>query len=68
MRPSPLLSKRFFAPIMPVTKELKDDPAKLGFGQTANGGRRGMAALEGFVAAMEVRQVAVFVSLALDST
>jgi hypothetical protein len=54
-RPTPLIAKRFFAPLAPVTKELRDNPGALGFGQTANGGGRGMAALEGLIAAIEVR-------------
>lgn len=34
---------------------MKEDPAKLGVGHTSSGGTRGMAALEGLVAAIEVR-------------
>jgi hypothetical protein len=55
MVPSPILCKRFFADPHPVTKEMKENPAKLGIGQTNSGGGMGMAALEGFVAAIEVR-------------
>jgi hypothetical protein len=53
-RPSPLLAKRFFMPLNPVTKELKDEPGKLGLGLTNCGGVQGMAALEGLVAAVEL--------------
>jgi hypothetical protein len=53
-RPSPLLCKRFFADLQPVTKEIKEEPGNLGIGQTTSGGSRGMAALEGLVAAIEV--------------
>ena len=34
---------------------MREDPAKLGVGHTSSGGTRGMAALEGLVAAIEVR-------------
>jgi hypothetical protein len=52
--PTPLLARRFFAPLPLVIKELREDPTKLGIGQTSSGGSRGMAALEGLVAAIEV--------------
>jgi len=52
--PTPLLAKRFFVPFQSVTKELREEPSKLGIGQTSSGGTRGMAALEGLVAAVEV--------------
>lgn len=61
-RPSPLLSKRFFAELQNVTKELRDEPGRLGIGQTTSGGARGMAALEGLVAAIEVH-FASYISL-----
>lgn len=38
-----------------MIKELMDESGKYGIGQTASGGSKGMAALEGFVAAVEVR-------------
>lgn len=53
-RPLPLLSKRFFAPLSLVTRELREEPSKLGIGQTNSGGGRGLSALEGLVAAIEV--------------
>lgn len=53
-RPSPLLCKRFFTDYQPVAREMKDAPDKLGIGSTNSGGTRGMAALEGLVAAIEV--------------
>ena len=34
-----------------------DEPGKYGIGQTISGGSKGMAALEGLVAAVEVRQL-----------
>ncbi|TCD65559.1 hypothetical protein EIP91_002523, partial [Steccherinum ochraceum] len=52
--PSPLLSKLNFAPPQNIVKDLKDDPARLGVGQTGSGGGRGMAVLEGLVAAVEL--------------
>ena len=57
--PTPLLCKRFFADFQLVTKEMRESPAKLGVGQTNSGGGLGMAALEGFVAAIEARILAV---------
>ena len=39
-----------------MTKELKEDPMKLGIGQTTNGGSEGMAVLEGFISLIEVRR------------
>jgi mediator of RNA polymerase II transcription subunit 25 len=50
--PSPLLSKCFFLSPNFVIKELREDPRKLGIG-SANG-VRGLSALEGMVAAIEV--------------
>lgn len=52
MRPNPLLSKKYFAPLHQVSKQLREDPSELGIGQTGNG--RGLSALEGLVAAIEV--------------
>lgn len=54
MRPTSLLSKRFFSPGLPnpVMKELREDPTKLGIGFAT--GVRGLSALEGMVAAIEV--------------
>ncbi|KAF8558098.1 hypothetical protein OG21DRAFT_1481638 [Imleria badia] len=53
-RPLPLLSKRYFAPLSQVTKELCEDPSKFGIGQTNSGSGRGLSALEGLVAAIEL--------------
>ncbi|KAH0833161.1 hypothetical protein J3R83DRAFT_12188 [Lanmaoa asiatica] len=53
-RPQPLLSKRFFAPLSQVTKELREEPSKLGIGQTNSASSRGLSALEGLVAAIEL--------------
>ena len=55
-QPSPLLTRRYFTDLPVVRKEYEDDPGKLGIGQTSSGGSRGMAALEGLVAAVEVRR------------
>lgn len=57
IHPNPILAKRFFAPVTMITKEFKEEPANLGLGRAASGGRRGMAVLEGYVAALEVRSV-----------
>ncbi|KIM64258.1 hypothetical protein SCLCIDRAFT_1213358 [Scleroderma citrinum Foug A] len=53
-RPSPLLEKRFFSDISLVMKELRADPSKFGIGNTSCGGSRGLSALEGLVAAIEL--------------
>jgi mediator of RNA polymerase II transcription subunit 25 len=58
--PSPVLCKRFFTEYPAVMREMREDPAKLGIGQTNSGGTRGMAALEGLVAAIEVRSDGYF--------
>lgn len=50
--PQPLLSKRFFVSPNLVMKELREDPRKLGIGSET--GVRGLSALEGMVAAIEV--------------
>lgn len=50
--PNPLLSKRFFFPPVSVVKELREDPRKLGIGSAV--GVRGLSALEGMVAAIEL--------------
>lgn len=52
--PSPLICKRFFADYPIVAKELKDALTNFGLGQINSGGTRGMAALEGLVATLEV--------------
>lgn len=51
--PSPLLSQRFFLSPNFVMKELREDSRKLGIGSVI--GARGLSALEGMVAAIEVR-------------
>ncbi|KDR79053.1 hypothetical protein GALMADRAFT_244803 [Galerina marginata CBS 339.88] len=51
--PSPILCKRFFADLAVVFKEM-EDLSRLGLGMTNSGGTRGMAALEGFVATLEL--------------
>lgn len=55
LHPSPILAKRYFAHPQYVYKELKEDCQKLGIGRTSSGGKLGMAALEGYAAAIEVR-------------
>ncbi|KAG1804880.1 uncharacterized protein HD556DRAFT_486865 [Suillus plorans] len=50
--PSPLLSQRFFLSPNFVMKELREDPRKLGIGSVI--GARGLSALEGMVAAIEL--------------
>ncbi|KAG6899973.1 hypothetical protein C0993_004741 [Termitomyces sp. T159_Od127] len=55
--PSPLLCRRPFCDSKPVTAEMRESPASLGIGATNSGGTRGMAALEGLVAAIELFEV-----------
>lgn len=49
---SPVFFNRFFA--LDTINELKGDPSKLAMGRTVTGGSLGMAALEGYAAAIEV--------------
>ena len=49
---SPLFFSRFCA--LGAISELKDDPSKFAMGRTTTGGSLGMAALEGYAAAIEV--------------
>ncbi|KAJ6511894.1 hypothetical protein C8R47DRAFT_1064598 [Mycena vitilis] len=49
-----LLCKNFFHDLYGIMPAFRDEPAKLGLGQTSYGGDMGMAALEGFVAALEL--------------
>ncbi|KAJ7646180.1 hypothetical protein B0H17DRAFT_1186803, partial [Mycena rosella] len=51
---TPILCKNFFVDVMAIMTAFRDDPAGLGLGQTTCGGGAGMAALEGFVAAVEL--------------
>lgn len=53
-RPGPILAKRYFNAPQLVHKELKEEATKLGIGRTGAGGKMGMAALEGYAAAIEV--------------
>ncbi|KAJ6580224.1 hypothetical protein B0H10DRAFT_2198554 [Mycena sp. CBHHK59/15] len=53
---TPLICKNFFTDIGPVMQAFKEDTSRLGIGQTTCGGGTGMAALEGFVAAIEKAQ------------
>ena len=61
-RPTPLLAKRFFVPVQSITKELREEPGNLGIGHTGSESSRGMAALEGLVAAIEVGQMSTLYS------
>ncbi|KAI0297303.1 hypothetical protein B0F90DRAFT_1740908 [Multifurca ochricompacta] len=49
---SPVFVNRFFA--LGAHNELKENPARLAIGRTGTGGSLGMAALEGYAAAIEV--------------
>ncbi|GBE88438.1 hypothetical protein BKA93DRAFT_79724 [Sparassis latifolia] len=53
-RPIPLLARVFFGSATTLVKDLHEDPIKMGIGQTGTGGSKGMAALEGLVAAVEL--------------
>jgi mediator of RNA polymerase II transcription subunit 25 len=52
--PSPILCKRFFTENTMVFREIFEEPMHFGIGMSNSGGSRGMAALEGLVAALEV--------------
>lgn len=54
MYPTPILAKRYFNQPQLVIREIKDEFSKLGLGKTGFGGKTGMAALEGYAAALEV--------------
>lgn len=54
-RPNPLLCERFFQFPGQLQRELREEPSKLGIGQTGMGASSGgMAAIEGVVAALEM--------------
>jgi len=59
--PSPILCKRFFTETPFLFKEMvSEDPTSLGVGVTDSGAGRGMAALDGLIAALEVLQFKKF--------
>lgn len=53
-RPTPLLTKRFFAPAGELAGDMRQTHSRLGLGRTAGAIPGGMAVLEGLVAAIEV--------------
>jgi len=54
--PSPILCRKFFQDSPTVIKGMREDPTKsFSLGSTNAGGSKGMATLEGLVAAVEVR-------------
>lgn len=53
-QPAPLLSKVCFVQPGLLLKDLHHDASHYGLGRTSGGGGRGMAVLEGLVAALEV--------------
>ncbi|KAF8920125.1 hypothetical protein CPB85DRAFT_1428947 [Mucidula mucida] len=52
-RPTPLIIKRFFHDMFPVTKMLREDSSRLGIGVSGTG-RSGVSSLEGIIAALEM--------------
>jgi hypothetical protein len=52
--PSPIITKRFFTDAQVVTKEINENFLYLGLGTTNPGSGKGMAALEGIIAGIEV--------------
>lgn len=56
-RPTPVVHKTFFIQPNLLLVKMREHPQELGIGQTGSGGGYGMAALEGLVAALEVRQL-----------
>ncbi len=63
--PSPILVKRFFVDFKLVLRDMTQDISRLGLGSTNAGS---MAALEGIVAALEVRAIALSLRSALTRT
>ncbi|KAI5123964.1 hypothetical protein M0805_006376 [Coniferiporia weirii] len=54
-RPTPIVAKRYFNnPQHTLKEELRDDPSRLGIGRTGSNAKLGMAALEGYAAALEM--------------
>ncbi|KAI0762050.1 hypothetical protein BC629DRAFT_1597128 [Irpex lacteus] len=53
-QPTPLLSRTFFTSPPALFKDLTTNPAVHGVGHTGSGGGKGMAALEGMVAVLEL--------------
>ncbi|KAJ7465191.1 hypothetical protein FB451DRAFT_1561577 [Mycena latifolia] len=51
---APILCKNFFVDVVLAIPAIRDDTVRLGLGQTTCGGGTGLAALEGFVAALEL--------------
>ena len=66
--PSPILAKRFFVDFKLVLRDMTQDISRLGLASTNAGPARPMAALEGIVAALEVRALALSVHSALTRT
>ncbi|CAA7268166.1 unnamed protein product [Cyclocybe aegerita] len=52
--PSPILAKHFFTDFHVMFKEMMEHPSRFGIGATNSGGSRGMSALEGLVASIEL--------------
>ncbi|KAI3604502.1 hypothetical protein WG66_008636 [Moniliophthora roreri] len=51
---TPVVCKRFFGEVKPIAMLLKEKTAELGIGSSSDGGKRGMAALDGIAAAVEM--------------
>ncbi|KAF9024920.1 hypothetical protein BDZ89DRAFT_1135743 [Hymenopellis radicata] len=52
-RPTPIIIKRYFHDMFPVTKMLREDCGRMGIGNSGSG-RSGMSSLEGIIAALEM--------------
>ncbi|KAI0077281.1 hypothetical protein K474DRAFT_1661889 [Panus rudis PR-1116 ss-1] len=53
-RPSPILHRHFFTEPKAILSEFRERPSQFGVGKCSTGGDRGLAALEGIVAALEM--------------
>jgi len=53
-RPSPIVKKIFFTETQHIIQDIKDGSGRLGIGLTGSGCGKGMAALEGFAAILDV--------------
>ncbi|KAK7051063.1 hypothetical protein VNI00_005175 [Paramarasmius palmivorus] len=51
---SPIVCKQFLGELMLMAKPLREKSVELGIGSSSDGGKRGMAALEGLAAAIEM--------------
>ncbi|KAH9481517.1 hypothetical protein JR316_0006044 [Psilocybe cubensis] len=66
--PSPILCKRFFSDRPAFFKEMMEDVSHFGIGLTNSGGGKGMAALDGFAATLELFDILFSLALPRDGS